>query len=188
MDPLDAIAAASSTFVDVLDQVHTDQLARPTPCADWDVQGLLDHVVVGSRMAVALLDGASQEEANALRGQTFGDEVVDRCREAVAGQLDRVLVVSDWDVVVHHTVGDVPASRLLEFRTDDLTLHSWDLASALGVDVEIADDLLEAVFAHLEPMTPFIGEIGVYGSGPSGSVAADAPLQVRLLDLSGRRP
>ena len=37
-------------------------------------------------------------------------------------------------------------------------------------------------------MAPFIAEIGVFGSGPSGTVAEDAPLQQRLLDLTGRRP
>ena len=37
-------------------------------------------------------------------------------------------------------------------------------------------------------MAPIIGDIGVFGTGPSGTVADDAPLQQRLLDLSGRRP
>jgi hypothetical protein len=40
----------------------------------------------------------------------------------------------------------------------------------------------------LQPMVPFIGEIGAFGTGPSGTVAEDAPLQLRLLDLTGRRP
>jgi hypothetical protein len=40
----------------------------------------------------------------------------------------------------------------------------------------------------MQPMAPFIGQTGVFGSGPSGDVAADAPLQQRLLDFTGRRP
>jgi hypothetical protein len=37
-------------------------------------------------------------------------------------------------------------------------------------------------------MEGFIGKSGFFGSGPSGAVGEDAPLQTRLLDLSGRRP
>ncbi|HEX7443996.1 MAG TPA: TIGR03086 family metal-binding protein [Acidimicrobiales bacterium] len=188
MEPLDAIAAASSTFVAVLDQVGTDQLGVATPCEEWDVRDLLGHVIVGSQMAVALLDGASQDEAKAFWGQSFGDDVVDRCRETVADQLDRLGVVSDWDAVVHHTIGDVPASRLLEFRIGDLTLHAWDLATAIGVDDGIPDDLATVALGQILPMAPFIGEIGIFGAGPSGSVGEDAPALTRLLDLTGRRP
>jgi len=188
MEPLDAIAAASSTFVAVLDQVGTDQLGVATPCEEWDVRDLLGHIIVGSQMAVALLDGASQDEAKAFWGQSFGDDVVDRCRETVADQLDRLGAVSDWDAVVHHTIGDVPASRLLEFRIGDLTLHAWDLATAIGVDDGIPDDLATVALGQILPMAPFIGEIGIFGAGPSGSVGEDAPALTRLLDLTGRRP
>ena len=38
------------------------------------------------------------------------------------------------------------------------------------------------------PMAPFIGEVGVFGSGPSGTVGDDATVKIRLLDLTGRRP
>jgi hypothetical protein len=37
-------------------------------------------------------------------------------------------------------------------------------------------------------MAPIIGQIGIFGEGPSGTVGEDAPLQERLLDLTGRRP
>ena len=188
MEPFDAIALASSTFVDVLDQTEPELLSAATPCEDWDVKELVGHVVVGSQMTVALLDGAGRDEVMGFRGQTFDDDVVDRCREAIATQLDRILIVSDWDVIVHHPVGDVPASQLLGFRIGDLTLHSWDLASALGIDDAIPDDLVAVVYESMLPMAAFIGEIGMFGSGPSGTVGENAPLKARLLDLTGRRP
>jgi uncharacterized protein (TIGR03086 family) len=188
MEPLDAIAAASSTFVDVLDQIEPGQLGAATPCEGWDVAELVGHLIVGSQMAVALLDGASLDEAKEFWGQTFGDDVVDVCRETIASQLDRIHAVSDWDAVVHHPMGDIPASQLLGFRIGDLALHAWDLASALGVDDGIPDDLAAVVYQNLQPMAPFIGEIGMFGSGPSGTVGEDAPLKTRLLDLTGRRP
>jgi len=188
MEPLDAVAIASSTFVEVLDQVEPGQLSGATPCEGWDVRELVGHVIVGSQMGVALLDGASLDEAKGSWGQTFGDDVVDVCLEEIGTQLDRIHAVSDWDVVVHHPMGDISASRLIGFRIGDLTLHAWDLAIALGVDDGIPDDLTAVVYESLLPMAPFIGEIGMFGSGPSGTVGEDAPLKTRLLDLTGRRP
>jgi len=188
MEPLDAIAVASSTFVDVLDQVAPHQFGAATPCDGWDVRELVGHVIVGSRMAVALLDGASLDEAKAFWGQTFGDDVVEVCREEIGAQLDRIRTVVAWDAVVHHPMGDIPASQLLGFRIGDLTLHAWDLATALGVEDGIPDDLAAVVLESMLPMAPFIGEIGMFGSGPSGTVGEDAPVKTRLLDLTGRRP
>jgi hypothetical protein len=54
--------------------------------------------------------------------------------------------------------------------------------------VRVDQELVEAVWAQLAPMAPFIARTGVFGVGPSGEVGEDAPLQVRVLDLSGRRP
>lgn len=188
MEPLDAIAVASSTFVDVLDQVAPDQFGAATPCEGWDIRELVGHVIVGSRMGVALLDGASLDEAKSFWGQTFGGDMIDVCREAISLELDRMHAVSDWDAVVHHPMGDIAASLLLGFRIGDLTLHAWDLATALSVEDGIPDDLAAVVLESMLPMAAFIGEIGVFGSGPSGTVGEDAPLKTRLLDLTGRRP
>jgi hypothetical protein len=80
---------------------------------------------------------------------------------------------------------DMPGAQL--FRIGGLTLHAWDLARA-SADENLDSELVEAVWAQLSPLAPFIAETGVFGVGPSGEVGEGAPLQVRLLDLSGRRP
>ena len=189
MEPLDALALATVTFVGVLDQVTDAQMHVQTPCEDWDVAALIEHVTMGSEMAIAMLDGASQAEAMAFRDREFGgDDPVSACRAAVDAQVVRLRAVTDWDAIVHHPVGDVPAAQLLGFRTGDLTLHAWDLATAIGADTGLPDDLAVVVYESMKPMEPFIGQIGLFGEGPSGDVADDADVQQRLLDLTGRRP
>jgi len=91
-------------------------------------------------------------------------------------------------MTVHHMVGDIPAAMLLGFRIGDLTLHSWDLARAIQADESLDPVLVEAVWETVSPMRDSIGQTGVFGDGPSGDLSDDAPLQVRLLDLTGRRP
>jgi hypothetical protein len=89
--------------------------------------------------------------------------------------------------IVHHPAMDMPGAQLLGFRIGGLTLHTWDLARGCGGDETLDSELVEAVWALLSPMAPFIAQTGVFGLGPGGEVGQDAPLQVRLLDLSGRR-
>jgi uncharacterized protein (TIGR03086 family) len=188
MEPLDALATATSTFLAVLDQVGPDQLGNGTPCEGWDVADLLGHLVAGDEITVALLDGASADEARDLLDRERGGDVVAACRASLADQQARLVRVDDWDAIVHHLIGDVPASQLLRFRTGDLTLHAWDLATALGVDAGIPDELAGDVLEAMLPMAPFIAEVGLFGTGPSGTVPEDAPVTLRLLDFTGRRP
>lgn len=188
MEPLDALTLATSTFVGVLDGVAEPQMHLPTPCDEWDVAALIEHVTMGSEMAIALADGASLEEALAFGDREFGgDDLVSACRAAVDAQVLRLGTVTDWEAMVHHPVGDVPASQLLGFRTGDLTLHAWDLATAIGADTDLPADLALVVYQSLKPMESFIGEIGMFGQGPSGDVGDDADIQQRLLDIAGRR-
>ncbi len=189
MEPLVACSLATSTFLDVLAQVGDDQMQRSTPCAAWDVGALIGHVGVGSEMTVALLEGATQEEVLAFADREFGgDDPVSACRAALAAQMTRLEAVTDWTTVVHHFVGDIPAAQLLGFRIGDLTLHAWDLATAIGADPTLPAELAATVYESMLPMASFIAQTGRFGEGPSGDVGDDADVQQRLLDLTGRRP
>jgi len=90
--------------------------------------------------------------------------------------------------VAHPVMGDITSRQFLGMRVGDALLHAWDLARATGTDEELAPELVAQVWAQMSPMADFIEKSGFFGSGPSGEVGDDAPLQARLLDLSGRRP
>jgi len=165
-----------------------DQWTLPTPCDQWDVRALVVHMVEGSRMTLALLDGASAEESRLAFGVAH-DDLVAELDLAFTDERDAFARPASFDMTVHHpAAGDIPGVRLYEFRTGDYLLHGWDLARAAGTDEALPDDLVASVWTALQPMVPFIGQVGVFGTGPSGTVADDAPLQERLLDLTGRRP
>ncbi|MGA2835314.1 MAG: TIGR03086 family metal-binding protein [Acidimicrobiales bacterium] len=187
MEPLDALALATSTFVAVLDQVGDDQLTASTPCEEWDVGALERHVAMGNEMAVALIDGASREEGLSFVDKEYDGDLDALCRATLDDQLARMRAVTDWDAVVHHAIGDVSASQLLGFRIGDLALHAWDLATAIGADSRLPEELASYVYDAMAPMEPFIGSLGIFGEGPSGTVDEGADVQRRLLDLTGRR-
>ncbi len=187
---LDTLDRASAGFAEALRRVGSDQWGLPTPCTEWTVRDLANHVVVGGRMSAMLLHGASAEEVRALFGADMvGDAPTKAFAESSAEERAAFAEPGALDRIVHHPgAGDLSGAMLLGFRTGDNLLHTWDLARSVGGDETLDPGAVEAVWAVLEPMAPMIGSIGVFGSGPSGSVGEDAPLQTRLLDLSGRRP
>ena len=187
MDPLDALTLATSEMQRRLDAVADEQWTADTPCDGWDVTDVVRHVVGGNRMAVALLGGCSRDEAMELLHHTeLGDDPAVAFRDAAAAQLAAFAEPGALLRECHHPMGDMSGEQIIGFRTGDLTMHGWDIARATGADEAIPIELVEVVWESLQPVAPFIGQIGLFGGGPSGDVGEDAPLQDRMLDLAGR--
>jgi uncharacterized protein (TIGR03086 family) len=169
--------------------IDAAQWGLPTPCSEWNVRDLVVHMIEGSRMALLLLQGASAEVSRSVFGTAHGADLASELDVALAEEQAAFESPGAFDTIVHHpAAGDVPGATLYEFRTSDYLLHSWDVARATGGDERLDEALVALTWAGLQPMAPFIAEIGVFGSGPSGTVGEDAPLQQRLLDFTGRRP
>ncbi|MFN8028302.1 MAG: TIGR03086 family metal-binding protein [Acidimicrobiia bacterium] len=185
---MEALSRADAQFARVIGEVTVDDLDRPTPCEGWDVRALLNHVVGGNRMSVVALEGGSRDDVLAVFGDDLlADDYLVAYQDSAADQLAAFEEDGALAGMVHHPIGEVPAAQLLQFRIGDLTLHSWDLARAIGADETVDPALAAYVLAALLPMGDHIKEVGVFGEGPSGTVPDDAPDQQRLLDLAGRR-
>jgi uncharacterized protein (TIGR03086 family) len=70
--------------------------------------------------------------------------------------------------------------------TTDLAVHGWDLATALGADAVISEDLAEALIAYVEPHLPEWSASGMFAEPVP--VPDDAPAAKRLVGLLGREP
>lgn len=183
------LQTAINGFVVVLDQVGPDQWDTATACEGWNVTDLARHMGAGASMSAAIVRGATREEGVAIaQGYQLGDSPR---ADVVTTAADHVTAFSEpgaLDRTVQHPRRDMPAADLLNFRIADYLLHTWDLASGLGIRANLDPEVVQVVWAALSPMAETIGTSGAFGAGPSGSIGADAPLEIRLLDLTGRRP
>lgn len=186
MSALDDLRTASDAFAERLDGVSVDQWDLPTPCPEWTVRDLFAHVAGGNRFAVALLAGASTQEARAAaRTLDLAPGAQEAFRVSAEAQLAAFGEPDAFERTCHHPVGDLPGAQLIELRIGDLIVHAWDLAVAVGGDQELGDDLVRLGLRVYEPMAGRLGSTGLFGAGATRNPAG-LTAQQRLLDIVGR--
>ena len=189
MDPLAVLDRAAAGFLSVLVTVRDDQWNDPTSNEGRDVRALVDHVIGGNRMSTVILAGGTRQDglAQFARSQHDTDRIV-AFEESRREMADAFAAPGALERIVAHPAIDMPGTQLLGFRLSEYALHGWDLARAVGADDAMDPDVVEAVWDFTVPLAGVMAASGMFGEGPSGTVAEDAPVEARLLDLSGRRP
>ena len=176
---------AQAHFGELVHQVKDDQWSDATPCTDWDVRALVNHLVYEARWCVPLLEGQTIEQVgDRFEGDLLGDDPAGSYDAALAEASTAVREV-DLDRIVHLSFGDLPASEYLTQLTSDFVVHAWDLARGIGADDRIDPDMATFVYAAAEPMADMLAASGLFGERVQ--VADDADEQTKLLALFGRR-
>lgn len=187
MELLDAHGRAMDVFDHAMHKVGLTDWDSPTPCSDWSVRDLVNHVVVEQLWVPDVLAGKTIAEV----GDKFdGDQLHDDPPGAwaAASQTAR----SAWlqpgavDRTVHLSFGDADATEYGWQLTTDLAVHGWDLATALGAAAGIDDELATAILAYIEPqLSAWSGSSAFADPVP---VPDDADPATRLVGLLGRQP
>src|SRR5437762_14136716 len=187
MELIDLYRHSVAGFTDRVRQVRPDQWSAPTPCTDWDVRALVNHIVNEERWIPPLIAGATiAEVGNRFDGDLLGDDPAASADEAAREADAAIAEPGALDRTVHLSFGDFPAGEYLHQLLADHLVHAWDLAAATG-----ADRALHPA-AVAECAQWFAGVEDAYrGSGAIGSrvaVPPDASEQDRLIAAFGRDP
>jgi uncharacterized protein (TIGR03086 family) len=185
-DVRDLHQRATEAFGHHVRAIRDDQWDAPTPCSEWDVRHLLNHVVSEMRWSPPLLAGRTiAEVGDRFDGDVLGEDPraawADSASEAVAA----VHAGDSMERVVHLSFGDYPGREYTMQLFTDLLIHGWDLARAIGDDDRLDPELVEACgdwFAPVEEAYRAGGAIG-----PRVDLPARADAQARLLAMFGRR-
>jgi uncharacterized protein (TIGR03086 family) len=166
-------------------QIRPDQWVMATPCADWDVRALVNHVVGENRWAPPLLEGQTiADVGDRYDGDLLGDDPMAAWSESARVAADAVGSPGALDRVVHLSFGDTPGDEYVWQLFADALVHGWDLARAIGVDDRLDPVLIEACatwFADREALYRDAGAVG-----PRPDLTPDANPQARLLAAFGR--
>ena len=178
---------ATEEFERRLQAVPADGWNGATPDDDWDVRTLVNHVVNELRWMPETLGGKTMEEVgDRFDGDLLGDDPVAAYRDAMAAAQAAAAAPEAADRQVHLSMGLAPGAEYLSQVTSDVTIHTWDLARAVGAETRIDDQLIEDVFSFLGPQIEDWRTAGAFG--PAVEVGDGATPQDQLLGLTGRRP
>jgi uncharacterized protein (TIGR03086 family) len=176
---------AQDSFGEHVHGVGAEQWSAPTPCTEWDVRTLVNHVLGEIRWAVPLFAGATiAEVGHQFDGDLLGDDPVAAWDAAAPSALAAVDDPGAMDSTVHLSFGDFPGSEYAMQLFADLLVHGWDLATATGQDQRMDADLVTACATWFAPIAESYRGAGATGAKPE--LAPDADAQARLLADFGR--
>jgi uncharacterized protein (TIGR03086 family) len=169
-----------------VDGVRADQWGAPTPCSEWDVKHIANHLISENLWAGELYQGKTiQEVGNTLDGDLAGDDPAGAYRASVGVASRAVTAPGAMEVTCHLSFGDFSGADYAAQLFMDTLIHGWDIAKATGQDARLDPDLVAACFPIAQQLTSQVRSTGVFGDDLP--VAADADLQTKLLALVGRR-
>lgn len=168
-------------FGDLFAGVSAEQWAAPTPCPDWDVRALVNHVVMGQQVFTAALHGRERPDVAA---DYLGSDPVSAFRESS----ETLLTAFDLDAVMSKTIkvpfGEIPGQGAAMLRMVEGLVHGWDLAQATGQTTRFPEELAGTGLVFTQNTIGAIPREGRFGA--EQSAASDAPALEQLAALLGR--
>jgi uncharacterized protein (TIGR03086 family) len=138
-------AGAATAFGQYVHAVGPTQWDDPTPCTEWSVRDLVNHLTSEDLWAVELFDGRTIADVGSqFDGDLLGADPVARCDTAISGAIHAISQPSAMTDTVHLSFGDLPGSEYTMQLFADHLVHAWDLAMAIGRNPEFDNDLVVA--------------------------------------------
>jgi uncharacterized protein (TIGR03086 family) len=161
MDVVELHNRTVGDFARLVNEVGPDQWTAPTPCADWNVRELVNHVVGEELWVVPLMEGKTVADVgDSLDGDLLGDDPVTAAfaaaraaQEAAGAPIDKV----------HLSYGDEDPPEYLRQLAADHLVHGWDLAAAIGAEPRLDPEVVDEI------ATWFAGREDMYRAG--GAIA-----------------
>ncbi len=178
MKPQEQLDEIGALLGKVVGNLSPNQLDNPTPCTNFAVRGVLDHMI-----------GGATSFAAAFRGQDAPAPPEGDVLANFGPALGNLVAAINEDGALERTVqapfGAVPGDTFARFVALDGLVHGWDMAVATGQSYEPSDSLVDEVAAFA------VGALEPLRDGETFANATDAPANAspieRLAALTGRR-
>jgi uncharacterized protein (TIGR03086 family) len=187
------LGPAAQQLASLLDGVADEALDAPTPCPDYRLGDLVEHVGGLALAFTAAARKATDDPASQRAPSGDGSQLPDDWRTRIPRDLDALAEAwrdpSAWTGTTQVGGGEFPGEQAGLFALDEIVLHGWDVARACGQEYDVDE-------ASLEVLHGFLAEFSRPGQeafrtglfGPVVEVPADAPLLDRVIGMAGRDP
>jgi len=178
-DELESAEEAFAVLSHVLHGIADDDLNKQTPCREFDIAGLTDHLM----NSIAVLGGAAGAQIPERdRSDSVERQVVLAGRPALDAWKRRGL-----DGTVPFGDNEAPARVMAGILSLEFLVHAWDYAAAVGREVNAPDSLTDYVMGLARNVITPEGRARAGFDDPI-EMPDDAGSLDKLLAYTGRRP
>ncbi len=186
------LGPATQRLADLVRHVQDEQLDRSTPCPDYAVGDLLDHI---DGLSQAFAAAAAKDLAKTAPDGPFvdasrlGSDWRTRIPDHLAALAHAWRDPEAWTGMTQAGGVDLPGEVAGLVALDEVVIHGWDLARATGQPYECDQPSLQAVHGFVQQFSGPGQEQARQGLfGPEVEVPPDAPLLDRVIGMTGRDP
>jgi uncharacterized protein (TIGR03086 family) len=184
---VDLYTLAADRFAAAVSSVPEQAWSAATPCTDWDVRTLTNHVVGEDRWVPPLVDGKTIEDVgDALDGDLLGTDPAAAASLAGNAAVAALAEPGALGRTVHLSFGDFTAEDYGWQVLVDHVVHTWDLLAGSGQDRALDAALVDAAAGWWADWAEAYRGAGAVAAPIE--VAADASSQDRLIASFGRDP
>jgi uncharacterized protein (TIGR03086 family) len=174
----------------VVDNIEPSQLDNPTPCTEWTVRDVLNHVTGGATMfGLCVRDGEVPDEklGELMMGDNLGSDFKASFHRATDDAEEAFAIPGAMDRIVKLPFGEMPAGVAVNIAIFDVATHAWDLAKATGQSTDLDPEVIGVAYQVAQNMlSDDLRNAGLFAQPVA--VADDAPAADRLAALAGRAP
>jgi uncharacterized protein (TIGR03086 family) len=178
-DELESAEASLAVLQSVLHPIAVDDLSKQTPCREFDIAGLTDHLM-NSIAVIGGAAGARLPDRNPT--DSVERQVVAAARPALDAWHRRGL-----DGTVKFGDNEAPARTMAGILSLEFLVHAWDYATAIGRSVDVPDSLSDYVIELAKGVITPAGR-NTAGFDDPIDIAADARSLDKLVAYTGRNP
>lgn len=164
------------------------QLGLPSPCTEWTVRDVINHITGGATMfAVCVEEGSVPDDllGTLMGGDNLGDDYVGAWEAASSRAMAAFESPGALEKMVKLPFGEMPAGVALNIAVFDVLTHAADIAIATGRtidDTSLIESALEVGHQMIGPDLRVPGVFDAEQPAPEGATPA-----VRLLAFAGRK-
>ena len=168
--------------------VQPADLGRRTPCAEWTLRDLLNHVIGGAEMFADAFGGAPVRDISGRLPDVVGDDPMAAFGRAAERFGEATQQPGAMQRTIELPFGPMTGRTFLRFVAFDLIVHTWDITSVTGGTVpDLPDDVLLDVEAFAHAVLDPVPRDDLL-CAPAVPIDAGAAPLTRLIAFSGRRP
>ena len=178
-DELASAEAALGVLQHVLHPIARDELSKPTPCPEYDVMQLTDHLLKDLGL---FGDAVGAELPQRDTGDAVERQIIGAARPVLDAWHRRGL-----EGTVTLNSYELPATAAVGFLALEFLVHAWDYATATGHPIDVAESLTDYALGLAKQLItpPARTELGF---GDPVALPDDAPALDRLIAFTGRDP